>query len=399
MLEEQERLKAFKAVRAETPGLEEKPTDQSDPYAAEKAIIKRALKLSFIVYDPLKYLETELAKAGFTRIQPLNVFFTGTQGLCCIRNDTAFIVFRGSASLLDWILDFLFIPFYWPLRHFGFGSAWLSVRGSVTKWLGQHQDKIKKTIICGHSLGGGISHMAAMGLAKDFRIDSVVTFGAPRAAFLGTAARYNEMKIKDRPDNETLGENTYAVVNQRDIVSKVPFEFLGFREVGRLVYIDFAGKIHHGEAAHSARMEDSMTDMNFMLKFLEDEKAVTIGPGVPDFPGAPKPSFYEKLKSTIRWIGRAFPFLKAIILLPVLYIITCLHFMRSGLAHMGDQYMKPFAETPQSWDYEDYEKSGLEKAFSFTVRFLMFGAITGLFLWGLVIIGGWFVSSVSELIS
>jgi pimeloyl-ACP methyl ester carboxylesterase len=370
-------------------------TEQPVPLAKTNApldIIRQGLRLSFIIYDPLDHLERELKEADFTNIEKLQVFYTGTQGICCVRGKTAFISFRGSASPLDWILDFLFVPFYWPLCHFGFGSAWRSVRQRTRTWLKTLPGDVKDIVICGHSLGGGVTHMAALDLAKDFPIKSVVTFGAPKACFLGTEKRYNASKINRPGEEKTLGDITYSVVNQRDMVSKVPFAFLGFRNVGNLVYIDLGGAVHYGTDAQAMRGKDSMTDMDFLINFMEEEKIGSLGPH-----SNSTEKFYYNMRRTVAWIGKNIPVLKSIILPSLMYILFSLYFMRSGLAHLGDKYMDVFMEPGSSpWKYTPYEKTGLKKYISLTVRFILGTALLGLFLWGLITIAIWSLSGLAQ---
>ncbi len=363
-----------------------------DPYAAPRDAVRQGLRFSFIVYDPLNHLERELAEAGFTHIKKLNMRLTGTQGICCVKDGTAYISFRGSASPLDWLFDFLFIPFYWPVCHFGFGSAWWSVRGQVLAWLKGAAADIQGIVLCGHSLGGGVAHLAALDLAKSNKITSVVTFGAPKACFLGTATQYNNTKIHQRNDEDTLGAVTFSVVNQRDIVSKVPFKFLGFRDVGQLIYIDQNSAVHYGAEALDARFKDSMTDTDFLFSSMEEEKISALGPN-----SNSTQKFYYNMRVTVAWIAKIFPPLKSIILPCLMYILFSMYFMRSGLAHLGDKYMNVLTEPlAQSWQYDSYEKTKAERITALIVRLVIGGLLATGFLWGLITIATWSVESIMK---
>lgn len=358
----------------------------ADPHEETRETIRKGLRLSFLVYDPLDHVAQELQEAGFTHIRALNHSLTGAQGLCCVRGGSAHIVFRGSASLMDWIMDFLFVPFFLPLCHFGFGTTWRSLRGQVRAWLQSlPEDTAQDILICGHSLGGGMAHLAAMDLAKDYHIGAVVTFGAPRACFLGTAKRYAAAAIKGR--DERLGRVTYCVVNQRDIVAKVPPALLGYRDVGRLVYIGFDSKAHYGDDAEIARIKDSMMDMDVLFGLVEEEKIGIIGPHSPATKTA-----YDKTKTVLAWIGQAAPILKIVALPSLFYVLLSFYFLRSGFAHMGDKYMGAFMEALPAWHYEPYEKTGAQKAVSLGIRLLAGGVMAGLFLWGLTAIAAWSLS-------
>ena len=360
---------------------------------AELEIVRKALQFSFVVYDPLDHLAEELKGAEFTHVQKIQTRLTGTQAIACLKDKTASIAFRGSSSPLDWIYDFLLIPFYWPIRHFGFGTAWFSVRGQVRKWLASLPADVESVTLCGHSLGGGIAHMAALGLARDFPVNSVVTFGAPKACFLGTADRYSKAIIKGT--NKTLGDITYSVVNQRDIVCKVPFSFLGYRSVGKLIYIDYTGAVHHGEQARDIREKNSDMDMDFLLNFMEEEKIQALGPHSDS-----TEKFYYNMRRTFAWIGKNIPALKSIILPSLMYILFSMYFMRSGLAHLGDKYMDVFMEPPatssSSWKYTPYQKTKFQKYFSFVVRLVLGVVIAGAFLAGLFYIAMWSTSGLTQ---
>ncbi len=360
---------------------------------AELETVREALQFSFIVYDPLDHLAQQLEDAQFTHVEKIHMRLTGTQGIACVKDKTAYIAFRGSSSPLDWIYDFLLIPFYWPVRHFGFGTAWLSVRGKIRKYLAALPADVESVTLCGHSLGGSIAHMAALGLARDFPLDSVVTFGAPKACFLGTAKRYVETKIKDT--NKTLGDITYAVVNQRDIVSKVPFTFLGYRPVGKLIYIDYTGAVHHGEQAREVREKNSDMDIDFLFNFMEEEKIQALGPH-----STSTEKFYYNMRRTVAWIGKAMPPLKSVILPSLMYILFSMYFMRSGLAHLGDKYMDVFMEPSSSqsssWKYTPYQKTKFQIYFSLVVRFVLGAVLLVGFLAGLVYIAAWSASGLMQ---
>ncbi|MCC6597527.1 MAG: lipase family protein [Alphaproteobacteria bacterium] len=362
-----------------------------DMYASQRAIVTRGLRLSFIVYDPLPHLLAELTRAGFTHIYKLDKKITGTQGFCCVRDNKAYIVFRGTSSLLDWIMDFVFIPFYWPLCHVGFGTAWRSVRSGVKTWLKSLPPEVDSVMLCGHSLGGGICHLAAMDLAKDFKIESVVTFGAPKACYLGTAARYGSTKVHGRDENENLGSITFSVVNQRDIVAKVPFEIIGYRDVGQLVYIDQVENIHFGPEAWKARHNDSMTDADILFNFLEREKIGALGAH-----SSQTQKIFYKVRMAAVSIVEAAPLLKGIVLPTLMYVMFSFYFLRSGLAHLGDKYMSVFTQPLPEWSYKPYERSSAQEIRALIGRIVFGGLLVGLFLWGLVHIVSWSIEGLHE---
>ena len=354
---------------------------------ASQATLLEALHFSFIIYDPLDHLVTQLEEAGFSHVKKIDRPLTGTQAIACVYKNKAYLMFRGSASPLDWFYDFLFLPFYWPLCHLGFGTAWRTAKPHVRAWL-KDIPPVDEFLICGHSLGGGLSHMAALDLAPDFKIDNVITFGAPKACFLWTANRYNKTKVNG--SDKTLADITKAVVNQRDIVAKVPFSFLGFYDVGQLIYIDQGGTVRYGAEAESARGTDSMGDIDFIFNFMEEEKVQALGTASTDLQ-----KVYYQFRRGLAWLAKAAPILKIAILPSLTYILVSLYFMRSGLAHMSDKYMSAWPSTLTGWQFKRYTPTKFEKFFAL-IRLLVLGGLllTG-FAWGLFHIASWSIESLN----
>lgn len=85
----------------------------------------------------------------------------------------------------------------------------------------------KKMLITGHSLGGAMATIAASRL-KD-QCTALYTYGSPR---VGTRSFIKSFNVPH-----------YRHVNNNDIVTKVPFAFLGYKHHGNLRYINFYGNI------------------------------------------------------------------------------------------------------------------------------------------------------------
>ena len=81
--------------------------------------------------------------------------------------------------------------------------------------------------LCGHSLGGAIATVCASRLEKD--VEELYTYGSPRVG--GDIFRDNLLVDHCR------------VVNNNDMVAKVPFWFMGYRHHGHLTYINHYGNI------------------------------------------------------------------------------------------------------------------------------------------------------------
>jgi predicted lipase len=88
--------------------------------------------------------------------------------------------------------------------------------------------------LTGHSLGAALATLCAQRLAtgRGYPIQSLYTFGSPRVGNPEFAAQYQTR----------LGPRTYRLVNNEDLVTRVPPRSVGYEHIGEMVYIDDAGK-------------------------------------------------------------------------------------------------------------------------------------------------------------
>jgi pimeloyl-ACP methyl ester carboxylesterase len=291
----------------------------------------------------------------------------GMQCICFTDDEFAYLAFRGSESLGDWLYNFATLPWFRPARHFGFEAGWRCLRRAVMLWLERLNRPEMPLILTGHSLGGAIAHLAALDLAGQKRkISNVITFGAPRAAFLSTAQKYN--RTLANIGEQTLEALTFCVVNQRDLVPRVPPKLLGFRNVGRGVEIDQEDQLHVGVEIDST-LPDLLTDIIDVapappanpLQWRISKPAIeprndsshaapssnSAGLLRPRIPGRPQPlkraeragNWTSKdLLDTYLNVARAIPPL----LLPVLYVRAVVQIGSSGANHLSDQYWRAF---------------------------------------------------------
>ena len=83
--------------------------------------------------------------------------------------------------------------------------------------------------ITGHSLGAAMATICASRLERDFNVSCLYTFGSPR--------------VGDKRWVRNLNIPHYRVVNNNDVVCKVPFWFMGYRHHGVLCYINHYGNV------------------------------------------------------------------------------------------------------------------------------------------------------------
>ena len=214
------------------------------------------MKSNLILNEPGFVLENALVLAGYSQ----RVYSLGTEedfktgGLCEIHgvetdtqcqvwklDDCTVIAFRGTSSLRDWITDAEF-----PLRpmtgsngrvHEGFLRAWDNIQTLLLARVfpaGTDKATLKPMVITGHSLGGALAALCAYCLNDlGLPIHSVYTFGQPRTGDAKFATAYSA----------ELGDRTFRVVNENDIVPRTPGWLMGYRHHQNNAFITIAGEV------------------------------------------------------------------------------------------------------------------------------------------------------------
>ena len=174
-----------------------------------------------------------------------------TQGYGFVQGDTAFIIMRGTASLMDWADDFMALPTTapWPLvlkrtlkrigdkeprRHLGFARAWANVAPDIHEWLNGLPGKgcdVKHLCLSGHSLGGALAVIGAFELTRQKvgpPVAAVVTFAAPPAGGEQFRAMYKDFGLTSRTLRVESVEDAvpalpvYGPVGQQWLIRKRP---------------------------------------------------------------------------------------------------------------------------------------------------------------------------------
>ncbi|GEM_PF-1465826 len=174
------------------------------------------------------------------------------------------VAFRGSSCLRDWIQNFKILKDHPRAKYFhaydgrpaeiheGFKEdvdsitadlitaikncrqdAGSTLPSAVTAGSGRAVPETGGPIfVTGHSKGGGEAIDFALELQRlKFPIGGVYTFGQPRVGDRAFANLYNE----------TLYEETFRVVNQNDIVPRVPGVLLGYKHCGQEIFLPVGG--------------------------------------------------------------------------------------------------------------------------------------------------------------
>ena len=145
------------------------------------------------------------------------------------------ITFRGSNSEKDWKTNLAYqkktIPYENTASkirvHKGFINAYKSplVRDVIHR---QITNNIYQVKITGHSQGAALAILCAVDLQFNFpdRDYEAVVFGSPRVGNRAFQKSYNKRVFK-----------TMRVENGNDIVTKLPFIFMGYRHVGMKLHV------------------------------------------------------------------------------------------------------------------------------------------------------------------
>ena len=116
--------------------------------------------------------------------------------------------------------------------------------------------KTKKVYFTGHSLGGAAATIGAARLGTF--VTGCFTYGSPR--------------VGNRAFTKSIFCPVWRFRNKRDLVTRVPTLFMGFKHVGKFCYIDENGTLRIGAVSFARLFKDSFKSMfNF-----------TIGDGVLD---------------------------------------------------------------------------------------------------------------------
>ncbi|MGH3967062.1 MAG: lipase family protein [Mycobacterium sp.] len=156
---------------------------------------------------------------------------------------TAFVSFRGSSDIADWLADFDAVPeTYLPVAafgrvHAGFQDVYELVRKSIAAGLAAATTKCKQILITGHSLGAALAVLAAPDIFRNMPPNTIepqlITFAGPRVGLNDFAAAFN-----------AAIESCFRVVNFLDIVPHVPPA--PYVHVGVEIVVDSGGPIDIG---------------------------------------------------------------------------------------------------------------------------------------------------------
>ena len=165
-------------------------------------------------------------------------------------NSIDVIAFRGTQQGRDWLTDAFIVPIPYAGRlcHGGFTLA----HRSVWKKILPHINMKKRTLICGHSLGGALAELSAAKLWKKHPNLNLVTFGKPNTFFKGFK---RAMKL----------DNQLSCVHGSDLVATVPRLCYGASKSQTMLYfancgVDFINPDNLTRKEDRGSLGDRLTD-------------------------------------------------------------------------------------------------------------------------------------------
>ncbi len=193
--------------------------------------------------------------------------WTSTTVYVAKRKSIDIIAFRGTQQGRDWLTDALVVPVPYAGRlcHGGFVAAHASVWKEVEK----HIDPKKRTLICGHSLGGALAELSAAMLNGKHDNINLITFGKPNVFFKG----FKKPMTLD---------NQISCVNGSDAVARIPRLCYGPSKSQDMLYFSNGGVDYINPSKYLRKKDRGIKDRisdHFMegykerlTQFLKDQK-------------------------------------------------------------------------------------------------------------------------------
>ena len=194
----------------------------------------------------LTKLESTMAPVLVRNMDILYTFSTyarapwkGADGFIGFDNSTRHLIisFGGSTHASDWINDFKAWTVAYTARsqarvHAGVFDVYSSLRAEIMAKVREYANakQVTRLSVTGHSLGGALSFLAAIDLAKEIATlpISIYTFGQPRVGN-SELMSYARSMFQKRV-------SIYRMVNQFDAVPMLPPAVLGYDHVNSVVY-------------------------------------------------------------------------------------------------------------------------------------------------------------------
>jgi triacylglycerol lipase len=228
-----------------------------------------------LAYEPdLSELERVAKSWGFSSVSCFPPKAKVPEAYLLADAEKIIVAFRGSDSICDWRDNLEFELIGGPLGgkvHEGFdrllNPLWRDIQREITtlKAAASTDKRSLALWFTGHSRGAALATLAVGKLReKDNTVHGLYTFGSPRVGDRDFARHFDA----------DMGQRTFRMVNDDDLVTRMPPRSLGYSHVGQLYYLDESGKLHT-DPGYWYRFLDSQT---FKLEDFFDLNLLSIKP-------------------------------------------------------------------------------------------------------------------------
>lgn len=199
----------------------------------------RMCLLSQLVYKQAKQATQALSSMGYLHNRWFDVDGTHAFIAYSDTNNELVICFRGTPQLdrraiISYISTIHKKVTYKGCVHKRFYKAFTVVQHDMTSYISLLPTNSATKIICtGHSLGAAIATVAA----KELEADELYTFGSPRVG--------NKTYVEYLHNSNVT---PYRYVNNNDIITALPFAFMGYHHFGDAIYFNHYGQIREQSA-------------------------------------------------------------------------------------------------------------------------------------------------------
>jgi triacylglycerol lipase len=224
--------------------------------AANALLLAEASEVAYNTEAEARDLMLQRGLPNFRWID-LSGIFQDLHAFAASNLEIAILAFRGTASVKDWMTDLHSTPvrFSWIFQggpevgdiHAGFGHAladgWQKVIAAVLQVAPQpavadteSADARRTLWITGHSLGGALATLAGTAFSllpnRVIRpVSGIYTFGQPRIGLHNFCDNYSRL----------LSLKTFRLVNNKDLVPRVPFRGWDYSDVGEMIHFTRSG--------------------------------------------------------------------------------------------------------------------------------------------------------------
>lgn len=188
----------------------------------------------------VRWFREKTEAEGFKDFEWIENFSTDTQVAICSKDDIVYVVFRGSSTDADWKTNLDYDQVTCKLAgflHQGFKADVKSVFTAILKSVYPHVLAGRKVIITGHSQGAAVASICGIGMLEGVEngydmsqvgqnLLAVIHYGGPRVSDQECAHYINGH----------YPNVFHRVVNNNDIVTRVPPRISGYRHFGKLHY-------------------------------------------------------------------------------------------------------------------------------------------------------------------